>query len=212
MNQVLPRFLYSRSRQDAQAGFAKEPVLTVQVWRAAQLILESGLMDHLVEEDIKPNVYMLSSAAFEYVKKVNAVNRTEYVDNLVHMYKAVMTDPSSQSEFYNLIDCSTSVYVLTPLPEPLGAHVHFSCTCIMYARGCFCKHTLALGLFKQLTVAPANRLLKAIGQVAVVGRPPKAGRALEREASQYYTQNASQYIETQDTDDSDEDPCDMATQ
>lgn len=71
MNKVLPRFPYSRSRQDTQDSFAKEPV---QAWRAAQLMLESGLMNHLAEEDTTPNVYMLSSAAFEYVKKVNAVN------------------------------------------------------------------------------------------------------------------------------------------
>lgn len=194
MNKVLPRFLHYKSKTTT---FSMEPTISINTWQGAQVLIRDRWLDYLVEDEADEGVfYMLSEEARKHVKGSGG-DLMEEAKKLVATYISCIANPSRVDDFDALMVVSTCAYALRALDDSYGPHIHYSCSCIMFANNACCKHALAMSIQQRLTVVPADRCLRAIGVAKCVGRPKKCGPALQRDdarrpPSQYYTQYASQ--------------------
>jgi hypothetical protein len=84
-------------------------------------------------------------------------------------------EPLQQESFDDYVKRRSAVYKLKPIcpKQIICPFVLFSCSCPFYMRKAFCKHSVALGIWKQKFSIPAEMSIESLGPKGKRGRKKK---------------------------------------
>jgi hypothetical protein len=84
-------------------------------------------------------------------------------------------EPLQQEQFDDYMKRRSSFYKLKPIPSNRinSEFVHFSCSCPHYQRKAYCKHGVAVGIWREKFRVPVEMSIAALGPKGKRGRKKK---------------------------------------